>query len=252
MKTITINIPDDYEVQVVRNEAKFKKWDIIASVSKPTLISVYEKTDYLSQDKHEKVVYYSTIYSTGTKEFIRIDETDYGIGSEEDCRKAIYNEISEFIEALTKESVSNPKARKVLKEVFNKEVEPVIRTYQDLIDNKIEIEGYWTDGGEITYFKDIPEKNYGEDVAITKKITKSMLAMAMISQLMPYYGGAITDEEWANSLTYKYVICKVGKRLQSNYAVIHTYQFLAFHTKEQRDDFLTYNMQLVKDYLMLD
>lgn len=30
------------------------------------------------------------------------------------------------------------------------------------------------------------------------------------------------------------------------------YHFLAFHTAEQRDDFLKYNRQLVKDYLMID
>lgn len=30
------------------------------------------------------------------------------------------------------------------------------------------------------------------------------------------------------------------------------YHFLAFHTREQRDNFLKYNEQLVKDYLMID
>lgn len=79
MKEITINIPDDCEIKIVRKEDKFKKGDIIASVSRPTLISVYEKTDYLPQNKYKKVVYYSTIYGTVNKEFIRINKVDYGI-----------------------------------------------------------------------------------------------------------------------------------------------------------------------------
>lgn len=195
----------------------FKKWEIIASISKPTLIFVYEKTDFLSPGSNEKVVYFSTIYSSGKKEFIRIDETDYGMGSEEDCRKATYNEISEFKEALTKESVSNPKARKVLKEVFNKEVETVIRTYQDLIDNNKIISGYFISSAD-------------------SKIIK--------------YGGAITDEEWKDGSTTKYTISRFKYTLEG--LSFNTYYFLAFHTKEQRDNFLKYNEQLVKDYLMIN
>lgn len=30
------------------------------------------------------------------------------------------------------------------------------------------------------------------------------------------------------------------------------FEFLAFHTIEQRDEFLKYNEQLVKDYLMIE
>lgn len=252
MKKVTINIPDDCEVQVVRKESKFKKWEIIASISKPTLISVYEKTDFLSPGSNEKVVYFSTIYSSGKKEFIRIDETDYGMGSEEDCRKATYNEISEFKEALTKEAANNPRARKVLKEIFNKEVEPVIRTYQDLIDNNKIISGYFISSADskiIKYGKATCKKSH-QNVIASEKVAKSMLAMATISQLMPYYGGAITDEEWKDGSTTKYTISRFKHTLEG--LSFNTYYFLAFHTKEQRDNFLKYNEQLVKDYLMID
>jgi len=34
--------------------------------------------------------------------------------------------------------------------------------------------------------------------------------------------------------------------------VLVGYVFLAFHTGQQRDDFLKYNEQLVKDYLMIE
>lgn len=127
---------------------------------------------------------------------------------------------------------------------------PVIRTYQDLIDNGMEIKGFWINGFEINSFKGHLEGYYCEDVAASEKVAKSMLAMAMISQLMPYYGGAITDEEWKNDET-KYTIFVSKSKLV--YGVNYNNNvFLSFHTKEQRDNFLKYNEQLVKDYLMID
>ena len=68
---------------------------------------------------------------------------------------------------------------------------------------------------------------------------------------MPYYGGEITKEEWRNDKLIKHTI----ERNCISAVVCETfswYNFLAFHTKQQRDDFLKYNEQLVKDYLMLD
>lgn len=79
-----------------------------------------------------------------------------------------------------------------------------------------------------------------------------MLAMAMISQLMPYYGGEITKEEWKNDNKYKYIITFYKERIITVDWIDNNYYFLAFHTKEQRDEFLKYNEQLVKDYLMID
>ena len=87
-------------------------------------------------------------------------------------------------------------------------------------------------------------------VFIDEKHAKSALAMAMISQLMPYYGNAITDEEWDNSQINKYTICR--KEDYISFVNSSHYEFLAFHTKKQRDDFFRYNEQLVKDYLMID
>lgn len=129
--------------------------------------------------------------------------------------------------------------------------EPVIRTYQDLIDNGMEIKGFWINGFEINSFKGHLEGYYCEDVAASEKVAKSMLAMAMISQLMPYYGGAITDEEWKDTEAPKYIIKRYKKEVRvTSFNVAH--HFLAFHTIEQRDSFLKYNEQLVKDYLMID
>lgn len=133
------------------------------------------------------------------------------------------------------------------------EKEPIIRTFQDLIENKAICKGYY-----INTYSDIEtisdgkfESMYDRNIAITKEIAKSMLAMAMISQLMPYYGEAITDKEWNNRSITKYSIERdENKIIFEEYR--SSFHFLSFHTKEQRDEFIKYNKQLVKDYLMIE
>lgn len=149
------------------------------------------------------------------------------------------------------ESKGNKDAKKVLKEVFNIEVSPVIRTYQDLIDNDIELHGFYITNQSWINHINGRALNSNKLIATSEKVAKSMLAMAQISQLMPYYGGAITDEEWkATNWTTKYTIDRVeGSIVEDSWST--KYHFLAFHTKEQRDEFLKYNKQLVKDYLMI-
>ena len=87
-------------------------------------------------------------------------------------------------------------------------------------------------------------------VFLNERYAKSALAMAQISQLMPYYGGEITNEEWGNS-SPKYIIDRYGNMINITFHT-NAYYFLAFHTKEQRDMFLENNEQLVKDYLMIE
>lgn len=97
----------------------------------------------------------------------------------------------------------------------------------------------------------VPASNSNRNIFLTEKHAKSALAMAQISQLIPYYGGEITNDEWKDSSIRKYIIFRkmsyVGRcEAYSNY------EFLAFHTAEQRDEFLKNNEQLVKDYLMIE
>lgn len=130
--------------------------------------------------------------------------------------------------------------------------EPIIRTYQDLISNEIKIKGYAVDGHScINSISEVQACYLDKHIAASEKVAKSMLAMAMISQLIPYYGGALTEEEWNNSRITKYII-----RRNKNKVELETgwnmFCFLAFHTPEQRDEFFKYNEQLVKDYLMID
>lgn len=129
--------------------------------------------------------------------------------------------------------------------------ESVIRTYQDLINAEKSIKGYYlgTNGGLIPYTTIASE--FCTNVAASEKVAKSMLAMAQISQLMPYYGGEVTDEEWYNINLLKHCITyRNNKAYKEGLGQLRV--FLAFHTSEQRDDFLKYNERLVKDYLMVD
>lgn len=90
-----------------------------------------------------------------------------------------------------------------------------------------------------------------KNVFLTEKHAKSALAMAQISQLMPYYGGEITDEEWEDRSIRKYIIFRRTSYI-GWYDAYSNYEFLAFRTAEQRDEFLKNNEQLVKDYLMIE
>lgn len=128
----------------------------------------------------------------------------------------------------------------------------ITRTYQDLIDNSVKITGYYMSGGEIYNYGICCACNDNVGFASSKKVIKSMRAMAMISQLIVYYGGEITDEEWENPSIEKYVLNRYNSDMILKCNVFRGYSFLAFHTAEQRDAFLKYNKQLVKDYLMID
>lgn len=109
---------------------------------------------------------------------------------------------------------------------------------------------YITDNCIIRPATNIIANGENKNVFLTEKHAKSALAMAQISQLMPYYGGEITDEEWLEGKT-KYTIEKNEKKACGDKRVV-TYMLLAFHTEEQRDEFLKNNEQLVKDYLMIE
>lgn len=106
-------------------------------------------------------------------------------------------------------------------------------------------------GSEFFEASGVPVSNNNRNTFLNEKYAKSALAMAQISQLIPYYGGEITNDEWKDSSIRKYIILRkmsyVGRcEAYSNY------EFLAFHTAEQRDEFLKNNEQLVKDYLMIE
>ena len=148
----------------------------------------------------------------------------------------------------------------ILKQISKLEDEiQILRKKAENIDPKVEV---WEDLEEIDgCYINVQSKvvnvtgatNYEENINIfkTEKHAKKALAMAQISQLMPYYGGEITNDEWDNDNIDKYEIRRFGNKIERG-KYNYTYQFLAFHTEEQRDEFLLNNEQLVKDYLMID
>ena len=96
------------------------------------------------------------------------------------------------------------------------------------------------------------DHNY--NVFATKKQAKAALAMARISQIMANderFGGVFTDEEWNDPCKYKFCIFRWSNVISVD-CYTHCYNFLSFHTREQRDLFLEENEDLVKDYLMIE
>lgn len=79
------------------------------------------------------------------------------------------------------------------------------------------------------------------------KYVKSALALAQISQLLPYYDSNV---DWNNRNTAKYNILRKGNEIMIE-PFITIYHLLAFKSKEEAERFLKYNEQLVKDYFML-
>lgn len=78
--------------------------------------------------------------------------------------------------------------------------------------------------------------------------------MARISQIMANderFGGVVTDEEWGDRHKIKFTIVR-RQNLISYAPLYRDYEFLAFHTIEQRNLFLEENEDLVRDYLMID
>lgn len=85
------------------------------------------------------------------------------------------------------------------------------------------------------------------------KYVKSALAMAQFSLLIKFYGREITNEEWGDVKLPKHVITTDGYNIVKG--KFYTQKvLLAFHKEEDRDRFLSFpeNVQLVKDYLMIE
>lgn len=122
-----------------------------------------------------------------------------------------------------------------------------INTWKDL---KF-IQGYFIENDSVIEKLEEIERDYEDkNVFTSEKYAKSALALAQISQLMPYYGGEITDEEWEKD-NYKYVIEVSNGKIYESWC--KTKHLIAFHTKGQLQKFLSFpeNVQLVKDFYMI-
>ena len=116
------------------------------------------------------------------------------------------------------------------------------------------ISGYTIGGNELEHREHVYDVPGNYDTFATKKQAKSALAMARISQIMANdkrFGGAVTDEEWRDDNSIKYIIDRF-KNTCSIDITYTLYHFLAFHTEEQCHLFAKENMDLIKEYLMID
>lgn len=119
-------------------------------------------------------------------------------------------------------------------------------------DEKALVRGYFIEGSSSRILP-CSGDNYGinYNVFATEELAKSALAMARISQLIANdtrYGGPVTDEEWLNNGFKKFTIRRINSRVVFNTSTF-VYNFLAFHTEEQRQLFWEENESLIKDYL---
>lgn len=89
-------------------------------------------------------------------------------------------------------------------------------------------------------------KPHNHNVFLDEKYAKSALALAQISQLLPYYD---TNVDWTSD-DHKYCIERIGDGIEIG-AWMHRYCVLAFNTESEAYRFLKHNEQLVKDFYML-
>ena len=186
------------------------------------------------------------------------DESFCDIAFRTDGKNVMFKKIKDM-ENQKEVKISIPEGYEIDKEkssferiFFKKKID--IKTWEDLMGTIIPKKSFY-----VTDYSDIKKMSVDEckfveahkNVFIDERHAKSALAMAQISQLIPYFGRSITNEEWERSEINKYCIIRCDKEL-IKVTQTRNFEFLSFHTIEQRDEFLKYNEQLVKDYLMIE
>lgn len=141
--------------------------------------------------------------------------------------------------------------RSTFKKIIFKKVEP--KKWKN--DTEAQLGGYFIDlRSEIAYHSGY-NTQYNYNLFANKKLAKSALAMARISQIMTYdsrFGGFITIEDWSDSALDKYVINRdcINNQITISLAGC-SYKFLTFHELKQAKLFLEENRDLINDYFMI-
>ena len=136
------------------------------------------------------------------------------------------------------------KGKSTFEKIVFKKKEHIVNCWKDIK----EIHGIYIDShSDLSSCVKRPNSHRHHNVFLNEKYAKSALALAQISQLLPYYDSGVN---WFSDI-YKYCITKefdklVIKKWQS------AYQLLAFNTEEEAERFLKYNEQLIKNYYMLE
>ena len=104
-----------------------------------------------------------------------------------------------------------------------------------------------TNESDIVHWSELTTIEGNKNVFLNDKYAKSALALAQISQLLPYYDSNV---DWNNKSTIKYSVFRMRNEIViDSYTV--SYHFLSFNSRKEAERFLKYNEQLVKDYFML-
>lgn len=105
----------------------------------------------------------------------------------------------------------------------------------------------------------VDDKDYFTAIG-TNLIEKSALALLKIHQLIEVgYGGNVTNEEWKelDGCSEENICYTIHTSFTANlfeiYPAFFNKDIIAFHTKEQAEEFLLYpeNVELLKDYFMI-
>ena len=103
-----------------------------------------------------------------------------------------------------------------------------------------------TTESDILYWYELTTIEENKNVFLNEKYAKSALALAQISQLLPYYDSNVDRDK----IAVKHCIIRKGNTIYIE-MMQSSYNLLAFNTKEDAKRFLKYNEQLIKDFFML-
>ena len=136
------------------------------------------------------------------------------------------------------------KEKSTFEKIVFKKKEYIVNCWEDLEL----VKGYYINlDSNIYHYKNISLSKGDKNVFINEKYAKSSLALAQISQLLPYYD---TKVDWNDATTFKYCIYRQKENIVIN-TLNTTFEILAFNTREEAERFLKHNEQLVKDYYMI-
>lgn len=167
----------------------------------------------------------------------------------EEEKKKIREDYSKFTNLSengidTEERIANFHLRMKMKEYFgieNLQPEPKIRTWEDVVK-------------QYPHFKDDIDKLEHDILYGWNKLSEKLIASYKITKLIELgYGGMVTNEEWKDMEVKKYCITREKGKIDSDGYWVDRYFFIAFHTREQRKEFMSYpeNQELVKQYYMV-
>lgn len=135
------------------------------------------------------------------------------------------------------------KEKSTFEKIVFKKKEEIVNCWEDIK----RITGCWINPYSQIINDNAPTYESSKNVFLNKKYAKSALALAQISQLLPYYDSKV---DWNDSGAKKYCISRYQDTIVIDRWESY-YQPIAFNTREEAERFLKHNEQLVKDFYML-